>query len=335
MAVPRVCLGDRAPSGGTDRPNKVGHAGAWMASTTAVESVHEITARQLGLITRRQALDAGLSKKAIAHRLGRGIWIPLRPGLYAVAGIPPSWEQGVLGAVLLAGTLAWASHVTSSRLWRNAGHESEELVEITTPLEKRVRQRGVVVHRSGLIGERDLRVVHGVPCMSAARTIVDLSARLSADRLGRLIDDGLRRGLVTVGGLDYELRRFWKYAPGRSPKTLEAALADRVPGYHGTKSDLEQDVFDAIVKGGLPVPVRQHKVVVNGEPYYIDMAYPEQRIAIEADGFDFHRGRVVFDSDRARQNDLVNLGWLVLRFTSTFSDDRIVADVRQALFGRS
>ena len=109
-----------------------------MASTTAVESVHEITARQLGLITRRQALDAGLSKKAIAHRLGRGIWIPLRPGLYAVAGIPPSWEQGVLGAVLLAGTLAWASHVTSSRLWRNAGHESEELVEITTPLEKRV-----------------------------------------------------------------------------------------------------------------------------------------------------------------------------------------------------
>ena len=108
--------------------------------------------------------------------------------------------------------------------------------------------------------------------MSAARTIVDLSARLSADRLGRLIDDGLRRGLVTVGGLDYELRRFWKYAPGRSPKTLEAALADRVPGYHGTKSDLEQDVFDAIVKGGLPLPVRQHKVVVNGEPYYIDMS---------------------------------------------------------------
>ena len=74
---------------------------------------------------------------------------------------------------------------------------------------------------------------------------------------------------------------------------------------------------------------------MNGEPYYIDMAYPEQMIAIEADGFDFHRGRAVFDSDRARQNDLVNLGWLVLRFTSTFSDERIVAVVRRALFGRS
>jgi very-short-patch-repair endonuclease len=171
--------------------------------------------------------------------------------------------------------------------------------------------------------------------MSAARTIVDLSSRLSPDRLGRLVDDGLRRGLLTVGGLDHEVRRFWKFAPGRSPKTLEAVLADRIPGYHGTKSDLEQDVFDAIVTGGLPAPVRQHKVVVRGETYYIDMAYPEQLVAIEADGFDFHRGRGVFDADRARQNDLVNLGWLVLRFTSAFTDDRIVADVRRALFGRS
>ena len=240
----------------------------------------------------------------------------------------------MLGAVLLAGELAWASHATSSRFWRYPGFESDESIEITTLLGKRVKQKGVVAHRSGLIEDRDLRVVRGVPCMSPARTIVDLSARLSADRLGRLVDDGLRRGLLTVAGLDHEVRRFWKFAPGRSPKTLEAVLADRVPGYHGTKSNLEQDVYDAIVNGGLPAPVRQHKVVVNGQPYYIDMAYPERLIAIEADGFDFHRGRAVFDSDRARQNDLVNLGWLVLRFTSTFTDDRIVADVRRALFGR-
>jgi len=300
-----------------------------------MEDVNEITARQLGLITRAQARRAGLSPDAIRHRLERGIWVQLRPGLYLVAGTPRSWEQDALGAVLIAGELAWASHATSARFWRYLGFEDDKRLEVTTPLEKRVRQRDVVVHRSGLIEDRDLRVVREVPCMSPARTIVDLSSRLTVDRLGRLVDDGLRRGLLTVGGLDHEVRRFWKYAPGRSPKTLEAVLADRVPGYHGTKSDLEHDVYDAIVKSGLPAPVRQHKVVVNGQPYYIDMAYPERFIAIEADGFDFHRGRAVFDSDRARQNDLVNLGWLVLRFTSAFSDERIVADVRQALFGRS
>jgi very-short-patch-repair endonuclease len=300
-----------------------------------VERVDEITSRQLGLITRVQALGAGLTSKAVTHRLRRGVWSQRRPGLYAVTGVPRSWEQEVLGTVLLAGDLAWASHATSACFWRYPGFGSDARLEITVPLEKRVRQHGVTVHRSGLIDERDLRVVRGVPCMSPARTIVDLSSRLTADRLGRVVDDGLRRGLLTVGGLDHEVRRFSTIAPGRSPKTLEAVLVDRVPGYHGTKSHLEQDVFDAIVRGGLPAPVRQHKVVVNGDPYYIDMAYPEQLVAIEADGFDFHRGRAVFDSDRARQNDLVNLGWLVLRFTSTFSDDRIVADVRRALFGRS
>jgi very-short-patch-repair endonuclease len=300
-----------------------------------MERAHDITARQLGLITRGQALDAGLSKKAIRHRMVRGTWTQRRPGLYVVAGMPASWEQDVLGALLLAGTQAWASHATSSRFWQYPGYENDERIEVTTLLEKRVRQKGIVTHRSGLIEDRDLRVVRGVPCMSPARTIVDLSARLTVDRLGRLVDYGLRRRLLTIGGLDYELRRFWRHAPGRSPKTLEAVLADRVPGYHGTKSDLEQDVFDAIVKGGLPAPVRQHKVIVDGQPYYIDMAYPERLIAIEADGFEFHRPRRVFDSDRARQNDLVNLGWLVLRFTSAFSDERIAADVRQALFGRS
>jgi very-short-patch-repair endonuclease len=300
-----------------------------------VEGINEITSRQLGLITRAQARRAGLSPDATRHRLEHGIWVQRRPGLYAVAGVPGSWEQDVLGAVLLAGELAWASHATSARFWRYLGFEDEEWLEVTTPLEKRVRQGGVTVHRSGIIEDRDLRVVRAVPCMSPARTIVDLSSRLSIDRLGRLVDDGLRRGLLTVSGLDHEVRRFWKYAPGRSPKTLEAVLTDRVPGYHGTKSDLEQDVYEAIVNGGLPAPVRQYKIVVNGEPYYIDLAYPERLIAIEADGFDFHRGRAVFDADRARQNDLVNLGWLVLRFTSAFRDERIVADVRQALFGRS
>ena len=295
----------------------------------------ELAGRQLGLITTSQAVALGLSEAAIAHRVDAGLWNRRRRGLFSIAGVPESWEHDVMGAVLLAGELAWASHATSSRFWRYPGYEGEELLELTTPLEKRVRQKGVVVHRSRIIDERDLRVVRGVPCMSPSRTVVDLSARLSVDRLGKLVDDGLRRRILTVSGLDHEARRFTRIAPGRSPKTLEAVLADRIPGYHATGSDLEQDVYDAIVNGGLPAPIRQYKVVVKGEPYYIDMAYPEQRIAIEADGFDFHAPRTVFDSDRIRQNDLVNLKWHVLRFTSAFSDDRIVADVEEALFGRS
>jgi very-short-patch-repair endonuclease len=47
----------------------------------------------------------------------------------------------------------------------------------------------------------------------------------------------------------------------------------------------------------------------------IDFAYPEARIAIEVDSWTDHGTREAFETDRARQNELVELGWKVVRFT--------------------
>jgi very-short-patch-repair endonuclease len=63
----------------------------------------------------------------------------------------------------------------------------------------------------------------------------------------------------------------------------------------------------------------------------IDVAYPEARLAIELDGWDTHRSRSAFQADRAKGNDLVLIGWRLLRFTSTSTDAEIVAAVRAAL----
>ena len=90
----------------------------------------------------------------------------------------------------------------------------------------------------------------------------------------------------------------------------------------------------ALTSAGL-TPQRQFRVVADGRVYFLDLAYPNERIAIEIDGFEFHRSRGAFDSDRVRQNDLVRAGWIVLRFTSKSSDEEIVASVRALLFERS
>jgi very-short-patch-repair endonuclease len=47
----------------------------------------------------------------------------------------------------------------------------------------------------------------------------------------------------------------------------------------------------------------------------VDFAYPELRYAIEVDGYEAHSSLQAFRHDRARQNDLVDLGWTVHRFT--------------------
>lgn len=293
-----------------------------------------LTSRQRGLITRAQAIAVGLSDAGIAHRVRRGTWIRVQPGLYLVVGVPRTWEHDVLGAVLLAGGPAWASHGSAARLAGYSGFEDAR-VEITVPLDRRVRVQGCVAHRSRMIDPADLRVIAGIPTMSPARTIVDLSSRLSVDALARMVDDGLRRGVLTIRALDSAVRRFTAIAPGRSPKKLERVLRNRVPGYHPDGSPLERRVLDAIAAAGLPLPVQQHKVVIGEHTYYIDLAYPERLVAIEVDGYDVHRGRGSFDADRRRQNDLVRAGWTVLRFTSTSTVEQIVADVTQVLFGRS
>ena len=303
-----------------------------------MESVHDltshITATQRGLITRRQALAAGMTDGAVRHLVHRGIWRRVQTGLYSLNGIPADWELDVLGAVLLAGEPSWASHYSSARLLGYA-NLADGPVEITIPLERRVRIAGVRAHRSGTLHEHDLQTVDGIPTLSAARTIVDLSSRLTEAALDRMVDDGLRRRVLTIGALHAVARRLPTIAPGRSPKAIQSILHSRIADFGPSDSELESRVLQAIVDAGLPRPRRQLRVVLANVTYFIDLAYPEHRIAIEVDGYGFHGDRTTFDRDRRRQNDLVNSGYTVLRFTSRSTDAEIARTVGQALFGRS
>ena len=66
---------------------------------------------------------------------------------------------------------------------------------------------------------------------------------------------------------------------------------------------------------GLPEPVRQHEVSLpEGRVVRIDLAYPEVRIGIEADGRVWHSGAAEFSRDRRRANRLAGQGWTVLHY---------------------
>lgn len=52
-----------------------------------------------------------------------------------------------------------------------------------------------------------------------------------------------------------------------------------------------------------------------GRRYFIDIAFPDHKLAIEIDGRIHQQDRTMFESDRRRQNHLVLQGWWVLRFT--------------------
>jgi len=293
----------------------------------------DVFARQHGLVTIAQARAGGLTDSAIRHRVRTGQWVRVRSGVYLLVGTPESRPQAVLCAVLAAGDPAWASHFTALSMWGYRGFDAQPL-EVCVLLQRRPRVAGVRVHRSGTLEAQERRVVDGVPVLSAARSLVDTSARFDDVALGSLVDDGLRRRVLTLGALHGLLRRLPMISPGRSPARLERILVPRTAGYHPGDSELETRVLRAIVRAGLPAPQRQHRVLVGERTYFLDLAYPDVKVAIEVDGFDYHRDRGAFDRDRMRQNDLVGVGWTVLRFTSTSTDAEIVGAVRPFLFGR-
>jgi very-short-patch-repair endonuclease len=66
----------------------------------------------------------------------------------------------------------------------------------------------------------------------------------------------------------------------------------------------------------LPEPVAQYEVREQGRfVARVDFAYPERKIAIEADGYRWHSDAARWRRDLSRRNELTRAGWLVLHFT--------------------
>jgi very-short-patch-repair endonuclease len=291
--------------------------------------IAENAPRQHALITLEQLRVAGITDDQVESRLSSGRLLRIRPRVYTVPGAPPTFEQAVLAAALTVGSDAVASHASAAALWGLPFAEQDAL-ELTTSRSHWVRLAGVRSHRTIAFLRCEHTVRKHIPITTVARTLVDLSSRLSVSQLGRMTDDALRQGTLRLE----DLRRCvagLAPARGRRPKRIEAVLTRRLPGYEPGDSALEMRFVRGLLAAGLPELVQQYRVRIGARRYRIDLAYPDEKLAIELDGWETHRMRSAFDEDRARANDLVVAGWHVLRFTSSMTDEQAVSTVRSAL----
>jgi very-short-patch-repair endonuclease len=282
---------------------------------------------QHGAISTSQVRELGISPKQIHRLIAEGWLVPVRPGVFVLGGLR-TWHQAVMAAVLAAGSGAVASHSTAAVLWGLPGVERSS-TELSTSRPDRRRLEGVRAHRTLAFLGCEHTIRERIPVTTVARTIVDVSGRYSVPQLGRMTDHGLRRGMLRI----VDLRKCvagLAPAPGRHPNKIHRVLRRRLTGYEAGESDLEMRFVRALVGSGLPEPVQQHSVTLGSRRCRIDLAYPDLMIAIEVDGWEFHRTRTAFDQDRARANDLVVAGWHVLRFTSTMTNEQAVSTTAEA-----
>jgi len=302
--------------------------------TSADERLARIASVQQGVFTRAQAEACGLSDAIISWRQRTRRWVRLYPRVYAYAGAPTTWQREAIAACLYFGDGAAVSF-RAAAAFRNFPGFKRSRIDITVP---RARNRSRVytlkVHSStfGLPVE-DITVTDGIPVTKPARTLMDLATVEPEDVIERCLDDALRRKLISLAFLDR-----WLDHPRRSKHRgarVLRRLVDARAGAGATDSPLETRTLRLIRSARLPLPMLQYVVRDDDGPVArVDFAYPRERVAIEVDGFRYHDGRATFDHERTRGNEIVTLGWKLLRVTATHLDDHpseVVEWIRRAL----
>jgi Transcriptional regulator, AbiEi antitoxin len=308
-------------------------------NTASVERrLWEIARAQHGVFSRKQALDAGLTRSAIGRRLEKGAWAtPLR-GVYRLAATPETWHQTLMAACLRAGDDAVVSHATAGQLWRLEGfgvNARSAPIELTLAFGKQRHAPGVVIHRSRKLGPADCTTRDGIPVTQLARTIVDLSAVLDKKHLSMALDSGLAlHDSLDSGSLRRSLRRVGRKGRGGVRKLVEL-VDERDPRAKPLDSTLERRFKAALKAAGLSRPEEHFDVVEAGRHLAeLDFAYPRARLGIQTDGAGVHRQHAVWERDQVQQSELAAAGWRVVHVTwaqMQTDEAAVVERIRRAL----
>lgn len=69
---------------------------------------------------------------------------------------------------------------------------------------------------------------------------------------------------------------------------------------------------------------------VPGFRYRVDFAFPDDKVAVELDGYEYHNSKEQFTNDRKRQREMEAAGWRFIRFSGSEVYHNAEACVRQA-----
>ncbi|MUL67510.1 hypothetical protein BOO86_23755 [Mycobacterium sp. CBMA 234] len=170
--------------------------------------------------------------------------------------------------------------------------------------------RGVVVWADAL-DDDDVCAIGEMHLTTPLRTAVDLARRYREDVAVAAIDALARSARLAVAQI--------QEAAGRHPgqRGLKAARTTIALVDPGAESPAETRLRLLIVKARFPRPVTQHPI---DNEYgaligVVDLAWPELKIAVEYEGR-HHMDPDQIRKDIARIEEMIEMGWLVIRVTS-------------------
>lgn len=207
-----------------------------------------------------------------------------------------------MAAVLACGEGAVLSHRSAAELWELL-YPREGAVHVSIPVRNGRKQRqGIRLHRCESLVEETTTRRYGIPVTTPARTIADLKAAVPEWEWRKAVRQA----------------EFKKFDLGSSVQT------------DGTRSDLERDFLRLCRRHGLPAP----EVNVRVGTWTVDFLWRTERVAVETDFYEYHRGKIAFQDDHARDLALRRRDLDVRRYSEkqlNEEPEEVIADLREAL----
>jgi hypothetical protein len=274
-------------------------------------AIARLARRQESCFTVAQAVDAGFPPSTVYARVRSGEWAFVdQRVLRATSAGPMTWRQNLMAACLATGGVA--SHQSAAALVDLAA--PPPVPHVTTARAQRGHRR-LAIHSSLSLPPSDIVRVGAIPATSPVRTLIDCAGVLPAEKATFMVDDAITRSVVGLARLERRAREL--ESPGRpGARAVREIIASAHPDLESARNGWEALMLRLCAQHGLPEPVPNHAVEVNGRTRYLDLAWPEILVFAEFDGRGPHSIGAVFDDDRARQNELTALCWIPFRFTA-------------------
>jgi Transcriptional regulator, AbiEi antitoxin len=288
---------------------------------TVEEILGELARRSHGVVTRQEALRAGVSSAKLVRRVEIGALIRVHRGVFRVGHRAPSLEAHYVAAVKACGD-------RSLLAGRAAGHLFEllkgrpSLPEVLTQSQR--RPRGVITHRARRSDLDDATEWRGIPVTTIPRTLVDLAGILSEPALARAVHEAEVRHRTGPAEVEAILGRRHNW-PGS--RTLRRILWGEVPV---TLSRLEERFLDRLRAAALPPPEANRRV----DGRYVDCRWPQRRLTVELDSYRYHHTRHAWEQDRQRERQARARGDEFRRYTWLDVDEEpepMLTDLRRLL----
>ncbi|MGX9792123.1 DUF559 domain-containing protein [Mycobacterium sp. MMS18-G62] len=266
-----------------------------------------VFAAQGGVATYSQILDH-LTRRGMQRRLRSSDLVRIFPGIYSI-GAPDVFTR-LSGIDVRCGEQVAVCLGTAAAIF---GFDTEDVTElhVLNPQGHLLREyAGLKVHRregAPLTSHRCR------PLTTPSWTAVEVARSLRRPRALATLDAALRSQYC-------DRRDLVGAAKAQAGRRGIVVVRELIPlARPEAESPMESEARLVMLDGGLPEPLLQYEIVDrDGRLWRVDFAWPDRRVAVEFDGFDWHSSREALRKDRQKRAALEEIGWRVL---SIVSDD--------------